>query len=70
MVLDQGLDLVVLGENDNLHDLADPGEDLADDVEGGGIDHVLDDNLEDGVRVAGRLVISCTRQPLGGQCRR
>ena len=35
------LESVVLGEGDDLHDLADPGEDLVDHVQRDGIDHVL-----------------------------
>ena len=40
------LEGIVFGEGDNLHDFADPGEDLVDDVEGDGVDHVLDDHAK------------------------
>ena len=63
------LESVVLGESDDLHDLADPGEDLEDDVEGGGVDHVVDDDPGGSVWSAGRLVVACTRPGQGGRDR-
>ena len=43
------LKCVVLGECDDLHNFANSGEDLKDDVQGDGVDHVLHDDPEDGV---------------------
>ena len=40
------LESVVLGECHNLHDFADSGKDLEDDVECDWVDHVLHDHPE------------------------
>ena len=47
------LEGVVLGEGDNLHDLADPGEDLVDDVQRDRVDHVLNNHTQHRVRTPG-----------------
>ncbi len=46
---------VVLGEGDDLDDLADPGEDLMDDVQGDGVHHVLNNHSQHCVRPASLL---------------
>ena len=62
------LKCVVLGECDDLHHFANSGEDLKDDVQGDGVDHVLHDDPEDGVGTPG-LLLARPSQGLGGlQC--
>ncbi len=43
------LEGVVLGEGDDLHDLANAGEDLVDDVQGDGVHHVLHNHTQHSV---------------------
>ncbi len=45
--VESNLKRVVLGKGDDLHDLADPGEDLMDHVEGDGVHHVLNNHTQD-----------------------
>ena len=59
------LKCVVLSEGDDFHHFADSGEDLKDDVQCDGVDHVLHDDPEDGVGTPG-LVLSSSSQGLGG----
>ena len=63
--LSSHLKCVVLGECDDLHHFANSGEDLKDDVQRDGVDHVLHDDPEDGVGAPG-LFLSCPSQGLGG----
>ena len=70
--LKQGLELIVLGERDDLHDCSKLGKDLLEDVQSDGVEHVVNDYPEHragglrkntiqrtGVRVGRATILHC-----------
>ena len=64
-ILDQGLESVIFGEGNDLEDFADSGEDLEDDVQSDGVDHVFHDHPKHCVGAARDLVVLLARKSLG-----